>query len=63
MFVACGEGGRKKWIDGENKTGKNNTRTTDVGRTDMFLLMRETAALASIAGFAWVVCSVAQYVS
>jgi hypothetical protein len=32
-------------------------------RTDMFLLMRETAALASIAGFAWVVCSVAQYVS
>jgi hypothetical protein len=28
----------------------------------MFLLMRETAALASIAGFAWVVCSLAQFV-
>jgi hypothetical protein len=53
----------KKRIDGKNKTRKNNTRTTHMGRTDMFLLMRESAALASIAGFAWVVCSVAQYVS
>jgi hypothetical protein len=48
-------------LDEENKTRKNKTGTSR--NVIMVRLVRESLALASVAGFVWMMCSVAHLVA